>query len=228
MLSPDESRRALTRYFRKYRIANIETLFELLNTYSRMSVFRRISELGYHSSYSHAGRYYTLTGIPEFDMDGLWQFQGVRFSAHGSLKATVRHLIDIAEAGRTHLDLQLCLGVRVHNALLSLVQGRHIGRERVGGQYLYISVEPKVAALQITTCREKELAVSKETGSAGTTIVIEVLLEVIRGARIRPDAEVIAARLVARGLPVTNSSVRAILEEHGVKKTAGSRSLRSR
>jgi len=45
-----------------------------------MSVFRRLSALGYLSSFNHDGRYYTLDDIPDFDINGLWHFQGVFFS----------------------------------------------------------------------------------------------------------------------------------------------------
>jgi len=228
MLTPEESRQALTRYFHRRRIAGLEVLFELLDTRSRMSVFRRLCELGYHSSYSHAGRYYTLIGIPQFDADGLWQFEGVHFSVYGSLKMTVRHLVDVADAGQTHLELQLRLGVRVHNALLELVQDRHIGRELLGGQYLYVNTDLKIASAQIGARKERERNNILEPEKVACSMVIEVLLEIIQGARIRPDAEVIAARLAARGISATSSSVRAILEEHGVKKTVGSHSARSR
>ena len=93
MLSPEQSRSALLRLFRKHEIAELDTLFKVLGTNSRMSVFRRLSDLGYLSSYSHAGRYYTILEIPEFDEDGLWVCRGVHFSRLGSLKETVEHFV---------------------------------------------------------------------------------------------------------------------------------------
>jgi hypothetical protein len=125
--------------------------------------------------------------------------------------------------------LNLRLGVRVHNTLLDLVRHREIGRERVTGQYLYVHPDPEVALAQIT--RRGEMGRSdavREPERVMGSIVIEVLLEVIQGAKVRPDAEVVAARLAARGVDVRVSHVQAIFEEHGLKKTAGSRSVRSR
>ena len=55
MLSPEESRRALQSLFGKKRIVTLEVLLKVLRTRSRMSVFRRLSMLGYITSYSHAG-----------------------------------------------------------------------------------------------------------------------------------------------------------------------------
>ena len=80
MLAPAQSRQALTRLFQRQSVADLATLSAALKTSSRTSVFRRLSVLGYLSSYSHAGRFYTLRHIPQFDRDGVWQHQGVCFS----------------------------------------------------------------------------------------------------------------------------------------------------
>src|SRR6266545_3129151 len=98
MLPPEESRGALLRLFRKRPIVTLDTLFGTLRTRSRMSVFRRLSAIGYLTSYSHTGRYYTLQEIPEFDEEGLWHYQGVCFSRQGSLKNTVEHIVNDSEA----------------------------------------------------------------------------------------------------------------------------------
>jgi len=128
MLPSLPSRRALLRLFRTQRTVTLDTLMGTLRTRSRMSVFRRLSTLGYLTSYSHAGRYYTLREIPQFDVHGLWHHQGVSFSRHGSLKDTVAHIVNECEAGRTHSELELALGVRVHNTLLDLVEMGGIDR----------------------------------------------------------------------------------------------------
>ena len=115
MLDHDASRLALERLFAHRPVADLPRLSRALGTRSRMSVFRRLSTLGYRSSYTHTGRYYTLRSIPQFDTDGLWRIEGAGFSRDGTLKATVCRLVEIAEAGRTQRELQMRLGVRVHN-----------------------------------------------------------------------------------------------------------------
>jgi hypothetical protein len=37
-----------------------------------LTVFRKLKELGYRTSYSHRGRFYTLDRIARFDRQGLW------------------------------------------------------------------------------------------------------------------------------------------------------------
>lgn len=229
MLPPEESRRALLRLFRKRRIVTLAALFEVLRTRSRMSVFRRISALSYLTSCSHAGRYYTIEEVPEFDDEGLWHHQGVSFSRHGSLKNTVEHLVGNSEAGRTHPELELNLRVRVHNTLLDLVEEERISRVYLARCYLYVNAKRRKAKAQIAR-RQEELEAGALEGEEkpSSAIVIEVLLEIIHGAKVgAEEPHAIVARLAARGLSVSAGQVEAMLEEHGIKKTAKSRSRRS-
>jgi hypothetical protein len=228
MLTPEQSQEALTRLFRRQHIADLQALSAALETSSRMSVFRRLSALGYLSSYSHAGRYYTLCAIPQFDQDGLWQYQGVCFSLDGSLKATVERLVEKADAGHTHHELHVRLQVRVHNTLLDLVQSKRIGREPIRGHYLYVSANPARAESQLSLRRQQQEGLAKPMQEAPTSVVIEVLLDLIQSAKVRPEADRVAERLAARGLPVTVEQVEAIFSSYGLKKTTFSRSRHSR
>jgi hypothetical protein len=228
MLAPEASRQALTRLFQRQSVADLATLSATLKTSSRMSVFRRLSALDYLSSYSHAGRYYTLRDIPQFDQDGLWQHQGVGFSRDGSLKTTVERLVEQSEAGRTHPELQARLRVRVHNTLLDLVQDRRIGRQTWSGQYLYVSVTPARAESQLSRRQQQPAGLEPPLPEPPPAVVIEVLLDLVHSARLRPDAEQVAERLTARGFPVSVAQVEAVFRRYGLKKTAPSRSPRWR
>ena len=57
--------------FRKRRVVTMSDLCEVIGSSSRMTVFRRLREIEYVSSYTHAGRYYTLYDIARFDSDGM-------------------------------------------------------------------------------------------------------------------------------------------------------------
>ena len=227
MLDPEQSRKTLTRLFQRQSIADLAALSVALETTSRMSVFRRLSALGYLSSYSHDGRFYTLRDVASFDLDGLWRYQGVCFSRDGSLKATVERLVEQSDSGRTHSELHVRLQVRVHNTLLDLVEGRRIGRETLRGHYLYVSADSKRAESQMGQ-RQKQSAESASPTEVSAPVVIEVLLDVVRNSGVRTDAGPVAARLAARGLAVTADQVETIFSRYGLKKTANSRSPRSR
>ena len=226
MLSVDESRQELTSFFGRQAIADLQALFKVLKTEVRMNVFRRLSALGYFSSFTHSGRYYTLLDIPQFDLDGLWYYQGVGFSRHGSLKSTVAHMVVESDAGRTHFELHARLQVRVHNTLLDLVRGKQIGRELFEGQYLYVSADAEAAGKQLGS-RERQRA-GFAAAPLPPSLVIEVLLELVQGAKALPAPELVVTRLSARGLTLPIEQIEAVFAKYGVKKTAPSRSRRSR
>jgi len=71
MRSEEEAQQALRRLIRRTSVADMAALCEVLGTRSRMTVFRRLKEIGYRTSFTHAGRYYTLADIPEFEELGL-------------------------------------------------------------------------------------------------------------------------------------------------------------
>lgn len=227
MLSPDDARHALSRLFRRRPVADLDALLAVLETPSRMSVFRRLSAIGYYSSYSHTGRYYTLHDIPRFDQEGLWQYEGIGFSRQGSLKSTVEHVVEEAEAGRRHHELQVSLQVRVHNTLLELVRDKRIGRQPVDGEFLYLATDPDRANAQLTLRRQQHEGIATAIVEAPLPVVVEVLLAVIQSGRMQMDAGRVAERLAARGLSVTADQVEAIFQRYELKKTVRSRSRRS-
>lgn len=214
--------------FRKTPVMTMADIERAAVPRSRRSLFRDLISLDYLSSYTHTGRYYTLKSIAEFDIDGLWRYQGVGFSRDGTLKATVQRLVETSEAGRTQRELGLRLGVRVHNPLLDLVNAHKLARETVGTEYVYVAVKRVRASEQLQ--RRQALAAVGATAQPAPTLEIEVLLEVIHGAKAALlDAATIAARLGMRGIGASVAEVGVVLSRHQlVKKTAPSRSKRSR
>jgi hypothetical protein len=83
-------------FLRLQKIATLPELKEALGTSVDTTVFRKLKELSYRSSYSHRGRYYTLAEIPRFDPQGLWSFQAVWFSRWGNLVTTLEALVNAA------------------------------------------------------------------------------------------------------------------------------------
>lgn len=224
MLAPDTSAEALAALFAQHRVVVLDALFDTLKTTSRTSVFRRLSPMGYLTSYSHAGRYYTLRSIPFFDTDGLWQHQGVLFSAQGSLKEAACHLIETSEAGRTHEDLRDRLRIRVHNTLLDLVEEKRIQRELLGAVYLYLSGDAHRAQAQRARLHEE----IESMRDVAPHMVVQILVEIIHGAPALPKAAVVAARLAAQGFALAPQAVQSVYKRYGLeKKRASSRSRRS-
>lgn len=226
-----ESAEALRKLVRRSAVFDLETLFGLLDTRSRMTVFRRLRQLGYHSSYTHGGRYYTLRDIPRFDERGLWFHRDIGFSQAGTLKQTVAQQVEQAPDGRTHEELTRLLRVRVHNTLLDLLRQGRIGRERLRSVFLYVSADPARAAAQVAARKELAAALVEMLRVATDEEVVEVLVEALRAAPEVPAPVLVAQRLVARGVLLESHHVEQVYEEHGLvpgKKTArpSSRPLR--
>ena len=55
---------SVRRFLEEGKIATLDELKAVLGAKGTMTVFRRLKELGYLSSYSHRGKYYTLEYIP--------------------------------------------------------------------------------------------------------------------------------------------------------------------
>jgi hypothetical protein len=206
----------LNQLFRRKRAALLDDLRRALGTTSRTTIFRILKAVGYLSSYTHAGRYYTLHRIPKFDRWGLWAWRGIGFSSHGTLRATSVFLIEQSPAGHTHEELQQRLGLRVHDTLRSLVEDGAISRERFEDVYLYLSADRKKAAVQIAARRE--LHVSLTAQLPDPLLVIDLLVQVIHHPR--EDAAAIAGRLRAAGRTVRSDQVEEVFHAYGVKKTA--------
>lgn len=133
---------------RKQKIATLAELKRALATSATMTVFRKLKALGYRSSYSHRGKYYTLAEIPRFDERGLWSYDAVWFSRDRSLLATAERFVEEAEAGFTAGELQDWLNLEVKGPLLKLYRQRRIDREDIGGRYVYFSRDPAVGREQ--------------------------------------------------------------------------------
>ena len=128
-------------FLKRKKAATLEELKSALDTEGTMTVFRKLKRLGYLSSYSHRGKYYTLRDVPEFDEQGLWSWHEVWFSKYGNLVETAKEFIEEAESGFTAAELQDILHVESKRALLRLYRARRVRREIAGGVQVYFSKE---------------------------------------------------------------------------------------
>ena len=142
--------------FEKQKVAALPELQTALGCQAKITVFRKLKDLSYLSSYSHAGQYYTLPKIAQFNERGLWAWKAIRFSKHGTLKRTIEAWVAGSEAGYFESDLEQGLGVMVRGALLGLLHEDRLAREKVAGRYLYGSSEPAVRIRQTLARRSQE------------------------------------------------------------------------
>ena len=108
----------LKELFDEITTPTIEELKRALGTNSRMTVFRKLSELSYISSYTHRGKYYALVENIKFDKTGLWSCGEVMFSRYGNLVETIKAFIDKSEMGYSANELKDILSGRSQRALV--------------------------------------------------------------------------------------------------------------
>ena len=204
--------------FRKRRVVTMRDLCEVIGSFSRMTVFRRLREIEYVSSYTHAGRYYALYDIARFDSDGIWFYDDIGFSQNGSLKNTVTYLVHNGDAGKFHSDLERQLRVRVHNVLLDLVNSKQIKRIKFQGQYFYLSTDKARSTEQIEQRDKLSMQARRIPVYISEPMVIEILAEVIRQSKRHPHADQVASALAMRGLPIAENDVMTVFDHYDIEK----------
>jgi hypothetical protein len=107
--------------------------------YSVPSVRRFLSEVGYLSSFTHNGRWYTLREIPRFGRNSLWFYKDIGFSRAGSLTHTLVDLTVRSPGGMTADQLGGMLRCRCHSILVRLCRQGKLQREKVGRSYVYLA-----------------------------------------------------------------------------------------
>lgn len=131
----------LARLLRDQTVATMPQLKHALGTDVTFTVLRKLASLGYRSSYSHGGTYYTLDSIAQFDELGLWSYRDIHFSRYGTLLNTAEALVTQSPAGYRVPELEALVQVRAKDALRQLGQARRLSRREWEGRYLYCALE---------------------------------------------------------------------------------------
>jgi hypothetical protein len=130
------------------KILTMDELKNILGTQSRMTVFRKLKEFNYITSYSHSGKFYSLKRTAKFNSLGLWFINSVLFSKHGTLIGSVRYFVDQSNGGHSASELEKYLKVKVDDVLFFLVNNQKIEREKIFGVYVYFSKNNRIRKQQ--------------------------------------------------------------------------------
>jgi len=213
-LPPTPSQR-LEKLFHRRKCWMLDQLAQALD-YALISVRRFLKQIGYFRSYNHNGKWYTLRDSPDFDRNGLWHYQGISFSKHGSLTATIDYLVARSPAGLSAHELNQKLQHPCHAVLTQLHKGGQLDRLPLAGQFRYLARDPRLNRRQ----REQaalDQGLSLET-SLSTQTAIWILVDYIKHPGW--SFEQMAAHLQAeRKLALPPESIQRFFQEHGLKKT---------
>ena len=117
--------------FERLKAVTMPEMKSALGTEVDQTVFRKLAQLPYRTSYSHRGGFYTLESFARFNEQGLWGCRGAWFSRHGTLLATAQNLVSEAPAGYFAHELEAG-GRRLHELPLrtsSCSPGGRVGQE---------------------------------------------------------------------------------------------------
>lgn len=197
--------------FREQSCWMIEPLAAEMN-YSIPSVRRFLAEVGYFSSFTHNGSWYTLHSIPRFDRDGLWFCRDIGFSRSGSLTSTLIDLAARSPAGMTAETLGAKLRVRCHSVLVQLCRNGRLQRQKMARSHVYFSVDPPIATVQRRAMADRNLL-----AQLPAEIAVLILVEFIRN----PDASFEdLAKAISRKtrVAIDAGQIQWLFEQHGLKK----------
>jgi len=181
-----------------------------------ISARRHLKQLGYFRSYTQNGKWYTLRDFPQFNRDGLWHHKNMGFSKHGSLIATIVHLVTRRPSGLSARELGQKLQHPCHAVLTNLHKTKRLDRVQVTGEFRYLAIG------ELPNRRQREqaavLAPPLPTTSLSTQAALWVLVEYIKNSAL--SFEQLAVRVQEqRQLTVSPESIRQFFQEHDLKKT---------
>ena len=200
--------------FYKQKILTKKQLFQMFGC-SNMTAWRILSEHGYISSYNFNAQYYTLIDIPVFDKNGLWSYRKVAFSKYGSLTNTVIALVFNSPSGLEKNELQQLLGLNVIPILSKLYQQGKLYREKLDGIFVYLQTNEDNRRRQLSN-RASDIIKEKHRQLPEPERIIAVLVELIQRVQLQPQQ--LARRLSRKGIKVTTTEIRAILQHYQLTK----------
>jgi len=142
------SPKAIEKFLKQRKIATLDQIITAMDNPARSTIFRKLEQLEYLSSYSHRGKYYTLRSVARFSDLGLWDYRSVHFSRFGNLLDTAQAFVQDSEAGYTATELKDVLHVKTKHALIQLYRSGRIQRDQYDSVYVYMSIENHIADRQ--------------------------------------------------------------------------------
>jgi transposase len=208
-------REQLQQLFAQRKCWTIEELVRELD-YSTISVRRFLMDVGYFSSFTHNNNWYTLRSIPLFDKYGLWFFDNIGFSKHGSLKKTILHFIAKSPQGLSAKQLAERLRVPCHAVLNHMYKGGAVTRFKTQQEFVYLASDEQHKNRQLARLQSQVVEVRTPEPLSAQAAVF-VLVEFIK----RPEASFLelSQAVAKKQVIATPEAIAQFFREHDLKKT---------
>jgi len=208
----DPSEETVLSTFHTKKILTIKELSELLSC-SDITSRRRLKQWQAITSYNQNNRYYTLPAIPTFNKKGLWQYQGVFFSKHGTCKQTVIHLVQRSDKGLSNKELAEVLGENPNSLLAHFKEISGLKKERHNRDIVYFSSDREAYMRQKRNRFPPDPAVGKLPSDAQAIII---LVELIHHPGMSIDE--LTTGLQRKGHTIKSGDIAALFTKYGITK----------
>lgn len=210
MNTSDLKKAQLLKLFKVNKCVTLETICNYLNNSGR-STQRLLKSIGYYSSFTHNGKWYTLHDVPKFDIDGLWFYNGIGFSQLKDINSTIFHLIDKSEKGLTANDLSKLLSTSCPPILNRLYKKNKIDRVKAHGGFVYLSVKKAIRGQQVANIEKTEcLKLPSKTDT------ISILVEFIRNPNC--TLEELSSNLNQKGIFCDSATIKNLFVHLSLEK----------
>jgi len=208
--------------FEEQKVMTLDTLSRKAQC-SGKTILRRLKKHGYYTSYNMNGKYYTIPEIANFDEDGFWEYEGVRFNKVGRLREIIRAVVENSEMGYTSDELNKRMNTSCKDHLLRFAREGIIARRKYGGFYAYFSMDKKKQKNQVEK-REQNILTKEVPESEGymsiqkidNKLIIHVLVEFIKNRKV--TLEEIVDSLKKKNIRTKKEIAEEIFHRYGISK----------
>ena len=201
----------------KEKVFIVDKITDIMNC-SVKTARRRFKLWKVLTSCNMNSRFYTLQDIPKFDSNGLWHYRQILFSIHGNLKNTLLQLIINSSGGLNVSELETILKIPVRSFLTTLKNNTSLQREKYHGRYVYFSAQKDQFMIQ----KKNRINMAEKIKLPSDIEAVAILVEIIKNPGL--DTNGLSLKLQSRNHSITEQSIEALLNHHGltIKKTPDS------
>jgi hypothetical protein len=198
----------LIKYWEEEKVLIFQDLIDKV-TCSSTTLRAHLKKIKAITSFNNNSKYYTIPSIANFDSNGLWFYNGISFSQHGSLIDTIIYFIDASTKGMSAKEIFNLLQVDLYSFLNKLENKSKLSRKKIRGIYVYFSADKNIKRNQII---ERQFSTTKITDEIG----IIILTIFIKNPEIH--IEELQDKLSQQAIHLNLESLNEFFEIHQLKK----------
>jgi hypothetical protein len=183
---------------------------------SRNTIFLKLRDHEYVTSYNANKQYFTLREICQFDENGLWNCREARFSKWGGVKKTVIALVEKSHEGMTTGMINSLMHVRTNKQLGELVKEGRIIRKLEGRNQYYFGAKPEIQSQQMKRWHQARERKEAQKIALPNETIIQVLVTMINERETDPKR--LKELLHLQGIKIDLRELQLIFTRYGIKK----------